>query len=154
MPTSMRRPPFAWLLRRMRMLSCAGRKRSGSSGGFASAEAGGADRHLGARLGEIEPCLDQWRLDRVPAPAQTLVEPVQAPDVLGMLAGAAQLAVVAQVGSVDRFGLLEMALLQQQCAQRMPRRLHPAPRLVVGQRVVELHGAAQMGEAQVEVAAA
>src|SRR5689334_17859096 len=103
----------------------------GSSGGFAAAEAGGADRHLGARLGEIEPGLDQRRLDRVAAPAQAFVEPVQAPDVLGMLAGAAQLAVVAQVGAVDRFGLLDMALLQQERAQRMPRRLHPAPRLVV-----------------------
>src|ERR1044071_1973281 len=102
MPTSMRRPPFACLLPGMRRLSAARRKRSRSSGGLAAAEAGGADGNLGARLGQLEPGLDQRRLDLVAAADQAFVQAVQAPHVLGMLVGATERAVVAQVGAVDR----------------------------------------------------
>ena len=91
---------------------------------------------------------------RVAAPRQAFVQAVQAPHVVGMLVGAGELAVVAEVRAIDRLGLREMPLLQQERAQRMARRLHPAPRLVVGQRIVELDGAAQMGEGRVDVAAA
>src|SRR4029077_18906122 len=88
-----------------------------ASGGFAAAQARGADRHLAARQREVEPRLDQRRLGRVAAPYQAFVQAVQAPDVVGMLAGAAQLAVEAEIGAIDRLGLGELALLQQQCAQ-------------------------------------
>src|SRR5579864_7202670 len=83
-------------------------------------------RYLRAGHREIEPRLDQRRLDLVAAPAQALVQAVQAPHVLRMLAGSAELAVEAQVGAVDRLGFGELALLQQERAQRMARRLHPA----------------------------
>src|SRR5947209_4078936 len=120
---------------------------------LAPAEAGGADGYLGAGEGEVEAGLDQRRFQGVPAPRQAFVQPVQAPDIVGMLAGPAEPAIQAQVRAVDRLGLLEPSLLQQQSAQRMPRRLHPAPRLVVGQRVVELDRAPQMGEADIDIAA-
>src|SRR5215470_1995002 len=124
-----------------------------ASGGFAAAEARRPDRHLAARLREIEPCLDQRGFDLVAAPHQAFVQAVQAPDVLRMLAGAAELAVIAEIGAIDRLRLLDATLLQQQRSERMPRRLHPAPRFVVGQRVVEFDRTPQMGEAGVDVAA-
>jgi Putative transposase len=46
-----------------------------------------------------------------------------------MLAGPAELAVEAEIRAVDRFRLGDPALLQQQRTERVPGRLHPAPRL-------------------------
>ena len=54
---------------------------------------------------QVEARLDQRRLDRVAAPRQAFVQAVQAPDVVGMLAGAAELAVEAEIRAVDRLGL-------------------------------------------------
>ena len=62
---------------------------------------------------------------------------VQAPDVARMLQRPAERVVEAEVGGVDRGRLLDAALLEQQRAVGVAGRLHPAPRLVVGQRVVE-----------------
>ena len=93
-----------------------------------------------------ETLLDDLGLRRSPEPAEALVEAVQAPDVVGVLAGAAKRAVEAEVGAVDRFRLLDLALLEQQRAERVARRLHPAPRLVVGQGVVQLDRPAQVVE--------
>src|SRR5512146_2925823 len=82
------------------------------SGGLAPAQARCADRHLRPRERKIQSRLDQGRLDRVAAARQAFMEAVQAPDILEMLAGPAQLAVEAEVGAVDGFGLPDMALLQ------------------------------------------
>jgi hypothetical protein len=71
-----------------------------------------------------------------------------------VLAGPAQLAVETEIGTVDRLGLLDASLLQQERSERVAGRLHPAPGLVIGQRVVELDRLAQMREGRVVVALA
>src|SRR3954447_4593984 len=58
---------------------------------------------------------------------QAFVIAVQAPDVVRVLAGPSQRAVEPEVGAVHRRRLLDMALLEQQRAERMAGRLHPAP---------------------------
>ena len=80
--------------------------------------AGALDRHVGARRGEIEAQLDYLGLRRLAEPRQTLVEPVQTPNIIRMLAGAAQGIVEPQIGAVNGLGLLDPALLQQQRAPR------------------------------------
>ena len=75
---------------------------------------------------------------------------VQAPHIARMLAGPAQRGIQPQIGGVHRRGLLHLPLLEQQRAVGMPGGLHPAPGLVVGQRVVQLDSAAQVGEGLVE----
>src|ERR1700738_226449 len=100
--------------------------------GFAPAEARGAHRHLRPGQRQIETRLDQRRFNRVAPARQAFMETVQAPNILWMLARSAELAVVAEIRAVDRLRLGDAALLQQKGAERMPRRLHPTPRLVVG----------------------
>ena len=68
-----------------------------------------------------------------------------------MLAGAAQLAVKAEVGAVHRLGFLDASLLEEKGSQRMAGRLHPSPRLVIGQPVAELDRLAQVCEGRVIV---
>src|SRR5689334_25253666 len=80
------------------------------------------------------------------------MQSVQRPEVIRVLAGAAQLAVEAEIGTVYRFGFLDPSLLEQQRAERMARRLHPSPRLVIRQVVAELDRATQMRERRVEMA--
>src|SRR5689334_1477081 len=100
-----------------------------------SAEAGCLDRNLRPRLCQVEPLLDQGRLRLLATTDQAFVQPVQRPEVIGMLAGAAQLAVEAEVGAVYRLGFLDPALLEEKGPQRMAGRLHPSPWLVIGQSV-------------------
>ena len=123
-----------------------------SRGGSHPAEAGGPDRHVGPGNRDVEPLPDDLGFRLLAEPHQAFVEAVQAPDVLGMLAGPRQGGVETEIGAVDRLRLLDAALLEQQRAERMARRLHPAPRLVIGQRVVELDRAAQMRERLIEMA--
>src|SRR5262245_66341923 len=70
-----------------------------------------------------------------------------------MLARTAEPAVEAEIRAVNPFGLGDSALLEQQRAERVSSRLHPAPRLVVGQRVVEFDRTSQMSEGHLVVAA-
>src|SRR5207245_3297399 len=97
---------------------------------------------------------DQVGLAYPPARKQTLVQAIEAPRFLGVLARAAQGAVAAEIGAIDALRLLDAPLLQQQRAERMTRRLHPAPGFVIGKVVVELDGFAQMGEGAIMVASA
>jgi len=76
-----------------------------------TAEAGGLDRNLRSRLRQVEPLFDQSRLDLFSATDQAFVQPVQRPEIIGMLAGAAQLAVKAEIGAVYRLGLIDPSLL-------------------------------------------
>jgi hypothetical protein len=87
-----------------------------------------------------------------PEQAEALVVAVQAPDVARALQRPGQGVVEPEVRPVDRGGLLHPSLLEQQCAVGVPRRLHPAPRLVARQPVVQLDGAAQVGERLLDVA--
>ena len=64
--------------------------RQGSSR-LAPAEAGGADRHLGAGQGQSSRALISGASTVSPRRRQAFVQAVQAPDVVGMLAGAASL---------------------------------------------------------------
>src|ERR1700716_2286003 len=81
-----------------------------------AAEAGGLHRHLRPGQRQVEALLDEGGLDRLAAPGQAFVQSVQAPEVVGMLAGAAELAVEAEIRAVDRLGLGDPALFQQQRA--------------------------------------
>src|SRR6476469_1147863 len=78
---------------------------------LAPAQAGSAHRLVGARLGKIEPRLDQRGLERLAAPGQAFVQAVQASDVVGMPAGPADGLVEAEIGAIDGLGLGEPALL-------------------------------------------
>src|SRR4029078_2867570 len=108
------------------------------------AEAGSSYRHIGAGKRDVEPRLDEGRFGGLGALHQAFVEAMQAPYIVGMLAGAAQRVVEAEIGAIDRFRLFDLALFEQKRARRMAGRLHPAPGLVIGQGVVELDGRAQM----------
>ena len=59
------------------------------------------------------------------------METMQTPDIIWMLARSAEHAVVAKIRAVDRLRFGEAALIQQERAERVPRRLHPTPGLVV-----------------------
>ena len=59
----------------------------------------------------------------------------------------------AEILAIDHLGLRRTALLQQQSAERVADRLHPAPRLVVGQVVLQRDGGAETGEGRVVLAA-
>lgn len=76
-------------------------------------------------------------------PLQAFDQAVQRPDIVRML-GALHRAAQAQIVAIDLLGLRRMALVEQQCGQRMARRMHPGPRLGVGEVVVELDRAAQV----------
>ena len=80
------------------------------------------------------------RLQKVLAEKEAQIRTQQArqQDQAKTLQEASNLAAQAQVVTVCLECLLDPALLQQQCSQRMPHRLHPRPRLVVGKVVVEL----------------
>ncbi|BDN81835.1 hypothetical protein NJB1907Z4_C20500 [Mycobacterium pseudoshottsii] len=101
----------------------------------------GADRHVGTGGGQRELLADDGGLSGSTEPLQALVIPVQAPNVSGMLTRPGQGGVQSQVGGIHRGRLLDMALFEQQRPIRMPGGLHPAPGLVVGQRVIECHRA-------------
>src|SRR5689334_20021154 len=80
------------------------------SGGLAPAEARCPDGHLRAGERKIQSRLDQGRLDRVTPAHQAFVQAVQAPDVLEMLAGAAQRVIETEIGAIDRLRLLDVSL--------------------------------------------
>ena len=101
------------------------------------AGAGSEDRHVGVGLGQLELSTDRDGLGCAAQALQAFVVAVQAPHVAGVLARPAQCAVEAEVGGVHLGGKLDVPLLEQQRTVGVPGRLHPAPRLVVGQRVVE-----------------
>lgn len=56
---------------------------------------------------------------------------VEAPYIVGMLAGTGECAVKPEIGAVNGLGLFNPVLLKQQGAERMACGLHEAPRLVV-----------------------
>src|SRR5262249_22193700 len=124
-----------------------------SGGDLHAAEAGGLYRHLRPRQRQVEALLDQGRLDPLTAPCQAFMQSVQAPEVVRMLTGPAELAIEAEIGPVNRFGLGDPSLLEQQRTEGVPRRLHPAPGLIVWQRVVEFDRPAQMAEGDLVIAA-
>src|SRR5690606_37888732 len=119
-----------------------------------AAVAGGPHRHLAAGQRQVEALLHQRALDSLAAAGEAFVQAVQRPNIVGVLARPAELSVIAEIRAVDRLGLLDPALLEQQCAQRVARRLHPAPGLVIGERVVQLDRAAEMVERLLDVALA
>ena len=51
--------------------------------------------------------------------------------------------------AIDNLGLRHTALLQQQGAERVADRLHPAPRLVIGQVILQRDYGAKMREGRV-----
>ncbi len=110
------------------------------------------DRHTGAGDGEIETLLDHRREIGLSETHQALVIAVQTPDILGMLEGSRQRVIESEIGAVDRFGLLNLPCSSSRRPVGVARRLHPAPRLVVGQSVVEFDRFAQVGKGCIEVA--
>src|SRR5581483_2089962 len=118
------------------------------------AVAGRVDGHVRVGRGDLQLLPDDVGLLVLAQPGEAFVVAVQAPDVAGMLAGPGQGAVEPEVGPVDRFSFLDPALLEQQRAVGVPGGLHPAPRLVVGQPVLEFDRAAQAGEGRVVVSVA
>ena len=57
-----------------------------------------------------------------------------------------------QIGSIDLLCFLQLFLLEQQRAECMPRRLHPAPRFIVVESIVVAHRLAKVFEGHVESA--
>ena len=61
---------------------------------------------------------------------------MQCPDIVRMLRAPLDPAAQAKILAVDLLRFLKVALFDKKSAQRVPRRMHPGPRLVVRQRVV------------------
>ena len=72
-----------------------------------AAEARRPRSDVGAGQREVEPLLDDGGLVVLAEPGQAFVVAVQAPDVVRVLAGAAERVVEPEVGAVDGFGLLD-----------------------------------------------
>src|SRR6266853_4750708 len=70
---------------------------------------------------------------------------MQRPHIVGVLGAALHLAAQAQIVPIDPFGLLAVIPIEEQRSQCMARRVHPRPRLRVGQIVVTLDRLPQMG---------
>jgi hypothetical protein len=88
----------------------------------------------------------------VAALPETFYQAVQRPDIVRMLGTPLNPAAQAQIVATDLLGLDVMALLSQQGRQRMPRRMHPGPRLDVLQIVVAIDRLPQMGIAKLMIA--
>ncbi len=88
----------------------------------------------------------------VTAALQAFDQPVQRPHIVRMLGAALDVAAEAEVVAVDLLGFLDMALIQKQGRERVARRMHPGPRLGVGEIIVERDGLAQMPEGLVVLA--
>ena len=78
-------------------------------------------------------------------------EPLQCPDIVGMLTAARKALVVAEVGAKGGFGFLKPALLGQERTQGMTRRVHPSPGFRVVEPVVAQGGKPQAGEGSIVV---
>ena len=109
------------------------------------------NRHVGRCGGEPELLLHNLGQLVLAQADQAFVVAVQAPDVAWVLAGPRQRVVEAQVGAVDGLGLGHHVLFQKQGTVGVPGGLHPAPRLVVGQTVVQFDRTAQVREGRVVV---
>ncbi len=79
------------------------------------------------------------------------MEAVEAPDIVGVLAGAGEGAVQPQIGAVNGFGLFNPVLLEQQRPEGMAGGLHEAPGLVVAHGVVEFDRLVKMGKGFFEI---
>src|SRR5437868_4525587 len=96
--------------------NCSSAGSSVKPGGIAAAKAGRLDRNFRARLRQIEPLFDQRPFDVFAAADQAFVQPVQRPQIIGVLAGAAQFAVEPEIGAVNLLRLGDPALLEQERA--------------------------------------
>ena len=83
---------------------------------------------------------------------QALGKALQRPDIVRMLRTTLDSAAQAEIVAVDLLGLAVVALFGKQGRQRMPRRMHPGPRLDVFQVVVPIDGFPQMGIAAFMIA--
>ena len=109
------------------------------------------NRHVGGCGGDLELLEDDPGLLVLAQANQAFVVAVQAPDVAWMLTGPGQSVVEAKVGTVDGLGLGQHVLLEEQGTVGVPGGLHPTPRLVVGQTVVQFDRTAQVREGRVVV---
>ena len=71
---------------------------------------------------------------------QTFRQTMERPNIVGMLCTALNSAAQSQIVATDLLSLAVMALLGQQGRKRMPRWMHPGPRLDVLQIVVSING--------------
>ena len=103
------------------------------------------DRHirLGQRRRQLG--LQRGQLFALATALQAFDQPVQRPHIVGVLGAALYLPAQAQIVPIDPFRLLDAPPIEQQRSQRMARRVHPRPRLGVGQIVVKLDRLPQMG---------
>ena len=77
------------------------------------AETGRVDRHVRSGQSEVEPRLDGFGQLILAESYEALVVAVQAPDIVGMLVGARQLAVEAEICSIYGLGFLDPSLFEQ-----------------------------------------
>ena len=125
------------------------------SGGLAAgAKAGHRHGQIGAGGGEVHALADERGLRSLAAPLEAVQQPAQGPQVVRVNLRAGQCAAEAEILAIDHLGFRSPALLQQQSAERVADRLHPAPWLVVGQVVLQRDGGAETVEGRVVLAAA
>ncbi len=85
-------------------------------------------------------------LHRLATTCEAFVETVEAPYVSRMLVRARQGGIKSEISAIDLLRLIGEPRIHQQCAEGMARGLHPSPRLIVKEVVVECDGTAQMRE--------
>ena len=76
------------------------------------AEAGGVYRYISAGCCHIEALLDDGSFTVLAQSRQAFVKAMEAPDVVGVLAGAGKGVVKAEIGAVNGFSFLDMVLFQ------------------------------------------
>ena len=114
------------------------------------------NRQVRAGCGQLKalPChLRFWRVTS-PAAAKTFIQPLEAPDVVRVDAGAREVAGKAKILSICLLSLLNPALLQRQGPKGMAHWLDPALGLVIWQCIFQLDCFAQVVEGLVIVALA
>lgn len=86
------------------------------------AQARRIDRHVGLRLRNGQPGAQAGQFPCLSTCRQAFHQPVQRPDVVGVLGAALHDAAQAEVVAIDLLGFGAMALVEQQRRQRVPRR--------------------------------
>jgi hypothetical protein len=109
-----------------------------------STHARGVDRHVrkGHRRGKLS--LHDLQFVELATLLQTFRQTMERPNIIRVLCTSLNSSAQAQIVATDLFSLAVMALLGQQSCKRMPRWMHPGPRLDVFQIVVSIDGFPQM----------
>ena len=94
--------------------------------------------------GKREPFLKFRQFAQRFAPLQTFDQSMQRPDIVGMLCASLNFAGQTKIFAICLLGFGAVTLLRQKSSQSMPRWMHPRPRFVILEIVIERNTLAQI----------